>query len=87
MTKRIAKKIIQIPLEDDLLARIDETAEALDTSRAAFIREACRLRLKSLEAKKLDRRYVAGYRRIPEDTDWAETGGTLLSRILPQEEW
>ena len=87
MAKGAAKKIIQIPIEDDLLVRIDETAEALATSRAAFIREACRLRLKSLEAKKLDRRYVTGYCKIPEETTWAEAGATLLSQVWPEEEW
>ena len=87
MTKAAAKKIIQLPLDRNLLARIDETAEALETSRVAFIHEACRLHLQSLERKSLDRQYVAGYRRVPEETDWANTGSTLLSQILPQEEW
>jgi len=87
MAKGAAKKIIQIPIEDDLLERIDETAEAMATSRAAFIREACKLHLQSLDTKKLDRRYMAGYRKRPEKTDWAKTGATLLSQILPEEEW
>jgi len=87
MAKEAAKKIIHLPLDSNLLARIDETAEALETSRVAFIREACRLRLQSLERKRLDRQYVAGYRRVPEETDWANTGSTLLSHILPQEKW
>ncbi|MCZ6451518.1 MAG: hypothetical protein O6918_11755 [Deltaproteobacteria bacterium] len=87
MAKSRAKKIIQVPMEDDLLKYIDKTAGAVAESRAAFIREACRLRLKSLEARKLDRRYVEGYRRKPEDTAWAETGARLLSSVLPREKW
>jgi len=87
MAKEATKKVIQIPLESDLLERIDETAAAMATSRAAFIREACKLRLKSLATKKLDRRYAAGYQKRPEDTAWAETGAILLSQILPEEEW
>ena len=87
MTKSKVKKIIQVPIEDDLLERIDKTAEAVAESRAAFIRKACNLRLKSLEAGELDRQYVEGYRKKPEDTAWAETGARLLSRILPKEKW
>ena len=87
MAKSRAKKIIQVPMEGDLLKYIDKTAGAVAESRAAFIREACRLRLKSLEARKLDRRYVEGYRRKPEDTAWAETGARLLSSVLPREKW
>ena len=55
MAKSRAKKIIQVPMEDDLLKYIDKTAGAVAESRAAFIREACRQRLKSLEARELDR--------------------------------
>lgn len=87
MAKTGVKKIIQLPIESDLLVRIDETATALATSRTAFIHEACRLRVQSLATKNLDRRYVAGYRKIPEETQWAKTAATLLSQILPAEEW
>lgn len=81
------KKVIQVPIEDDLLERIDETAGVVAESRAAFIREACKLRLRSLKAQEMDRRYVEGYRKKPEDTSWAEAGAKLLSRMLAREKW
>ncbi len=87
MATNRAKKIIQVPIEEPLLSRIDETASAVSESRAAFIREACRLRLRNLEARELERRYVDGYRKKPEATAWAEVGAKLLSRILPEEKW
>ena len=87
MPRNRAKKIIQVPIEEDFLERIDATAGTVAESRAAFIREACRLRLRHLEARELDRRYVEGYRRKPEDTAWAETGAKLLSRLLSREKW
>jgi hypothetical protein len=87
MARRPTKKIIQIPIENDLLTRIDETVGRVAESRAAFIRDACRLRLKALEEGRLDRRYVDGYRRKPENTAWAKTTTRLLSRVLPQEKW
>jgi hypothetical protein len=87
MAKIKVKQIVQVPVEMDFLERIDETAGAVAESRAAFIREACRLRLKSLAAREMDRRYVEGYRRKPEDRAWAEVGAKLLSRVLPPERW
>ena len=87
MAKGAVRKVIQIPIENELLERIDKTVQALATSRAAFIREACTLRLQGLDTKKLNRRYIAGYRKYPEQTQWAETGAALLSQILLEEKW
>jgi metal-responsive CopG/Arc/MetJ family transcriptional regulator len=87
MAKSKAKKIIQVPIEDELLERIDATAGVVAESRAAFIREACKQRLKGLKAKELDRRYMEGYRKKPEELDWAETSVKLLSKRLPKEKW
>jgi hypothetical protein len=87
MAKRAPKKIIQVPIEDELLMGIDETVGRVAESRAAFIRDACRLRLKALERGRLDRQYVEGYRRKPEDTAWAQTTTRLLSRVLTRERW
>ena len=81
------KKIIQVPIEDALLERIDETAGVVAESRAAFIREACKLRLRSLEAKKLDRKYVVGYRKKPETTTWSKASAKLSSGVLSREKW
>ncbi len=87
MATRTTKKIIQVPIDDELLARIDETVGRVAESRAAFIREACRLRLQALEGGRLDRQYVDGYRRKPEDTAWARTTTRILSRVLAREKW
>ena len=87
MAKRMAKRIIQVPIEDKLLMRIDETVGRVAESRAAFIRDACRLRLKALEGDRLDREYLEGYRRKPEDPAWAKTTTRLLSGVLPREKW
>ena len=87
MAKSKAKKIIQVPIEDELLERIDATAGVVAESRAAFIQEACKQRLKSLKAKELDRRYTEGYRKKPEEQHWAETSVKLLSKRLTKEKW
>ncbi|MBI2347616.1 MAG: hypothetical protein HYV05_03065 [Deltaproteobacteria bacterium] len=87
MAKGRAKKIVQVPIEDELLEQIDTTAGVVAESRAAFIREACKQRLKSLETKELDRRYMEGYRKKPEELDWAETSVKLLAKRLAKEKW
>lgn len=87
MVTRSPKKIIQVPIEHELLVLIDETVGRVAESRAAFIRDACRLRLQALDRGRLDRQYVEGYRRKPEDTAWAKTTTALLSKVLPREKW
>ena len=87
MAKNKTKKIIQVPIEDDLLKRIDASANVVAESRAAFIREACQQRLKRLQARELDRLYMEGHRSQPEDLDWAESSAALLSKRLPKEKW
>jgi metal-responsive CopG/Arc/MetJ family transcriptional regulator len=87
MAIKRTKRIIQVPIEYDLLNRIDERARAAAESRAAFIREACKERLNNLEAKEPDRQYTEGYRKKPEDTRLADAAAEILSRALPKEEW
>ncbi|MGH7844152.1 MAG: hypothetical protein ACREQW_03110 [Candidatus Binatia bacterium] len=87
MARGKEKKVIQVPIEDELLKRIDATAGTVAESRAAFIREACKQRLKNLQAKELDRLYEEGYRKKPEDLDWADASVKLLSKRLPKEKW
>ena len=87
MAKSKSNKVIQVPMEEDLLNRIDATAGIVAESRAAFIREACQQRLKSLHAKELDRLYIEGHQNRPENLDWAQSSSRLLSKRLPKEKW
>jgi metal-responsive CopG/Arc/MetJ family transcriptional regulator len=87
MAKRKGKQIIQVPMEQELLKQIDATAGIVAESRAAFIREACQQRLKSLRAKELDRLYIEGHQSHPETLEWAENSAKLLSKRLPKEKW
>ena len=87
MAARTTKKVIQVPIDEELLARIDERVGRVAESRAAFIREACRWRLEALKGGQLDRQYVDGYRRKPEDLAWAKATTRLLAKVLPRERW
>lgn len=87
MAKSKSNKIIQVPMEEELLKQIDTTAGVVAESRAAFIREACQQRLRSLHTKELDRLYIEGHQNRPENLDWAQSSATLLSKRLPKEKW
>lgn len=87
MPKNKRNKIIQVPMEQELLKQIDASAGIVAESRAAFIREACQQRLKNLRAQELDRLYIEGHQSRPENLDWAESSAKLLSKRLPKEKW
>jgi hypothetical protein len=80
-------KIIQVPMEEELVKQIDATAGIVAESRAAFIREACQQRLKKLRANELDRLYIEGHQNRPENLDWAENSARLLSKRLRLDYW
>jgi hypothetical protein len=80
-------KIIQVPMDKKLLQAVNRKARAKKSTRAALIRTACEEYLRKLEEEELDRRYVEGYRRKPEDPAWGELGAKLAAEVWPQEDW
>ena len=86
-TKRSKKTVIQVPIEYELLANIDAAAGRVAESRAAFIRDACALRLKALAEEERDRQYEAAYRKRPEDAAWARMSARILAAKLAKDRW
>lgn len=86
-TRRVAAKVIQVPIDEDLLRQIDDAAGKLAESRAAYIRGACRRRLEREAVTALDRRYVEGYRTKPEERAWGVLGAKVLARRLEKDRW
>ena len=80
-------KIIQVPMDEELVARLDAHAEKAGRPRAEIIRAACLSHLKRLEEAELDRVYVEGYKRIPEDPALSETLAAMIGHVLPPENW
>lgn len=58
-------RVIQISIEEDLLANLDATEQVVERGRSAVIREAVRRWL----AHERERRIVDGYRRAYADGD------------------
>ena len=83
----MSKRVIQVPIDDDLLGALDEASRSEHRSRAQVIREACSDYLARRRVAILDRLYQEGYERIPEDSASGETQLALLGEILPEERW
>lgn len=83
----MGKSVIQVPMEADLVERLDYRARREAVSRAALIREACALYLRHLDADERERNYEEGYRRVPEAAPEAESLAWLAAAELPSEEW
>ncbi|MBI2886209.1 MAG: ribbon-helix-helix protein, CopG family [Chloroflexi bacterium] len=80
-------KIIQVPMDEELVAKLDARAEKAGRPRAEIIRAACRAHLRRLEEAEQEQAYIEGYRRIPEDPALAEAMASLAAQILPREAW
>ncbi len=84
----MANKIIQVPLDDELLKALNEISERRSQSRSALIREACRRYMKALEDEELDRQYEKGYKRFPEPASENEALLRLAAEAFdPDENW
>ncbi|MBI4287782.1 MAG: hypothetical protein HY671_05050 [Chloroflexi bacterium] len=83
----MAKRIIQVPVDDQLLQALEDESRKLNKTRSGLIRIACQYYLKLLEREKLDRLYQEGYERIPEETDVGETQLAMLGNVLEKESW
>jgi metal-responsive CopG/Arc/MetJ family transcriptional regulator len=58
-------RIVQMTLEEDLVARVDQAARKLRTSRSGFTRQALRLALQRLATLDEERRHRKGYEARP----------------------
>jgi metal-responsive CopG/Arc/MetJ family transcriptional regulator len=83
----VNKKVIQVPVNPDLLAELDRLAAKQSTPRAELIRQACRQFLKRQEQQELDILYRKGYQQTPETPQLAEAQLDLTSRVIAPEQW
>ncbi len=81
------KKIIQIPIDDELLTQLDDVSSTRDQSRSDLIREACQAYLYGIERDALEKQYQRGYQSIPEETSPGETQIRMVGYVLPKETW
>ncbi|MCJ7807309.1 MAG: ribbon-helix-helix protein, CopG family [Dehalococcoidia bacterium] len=83
----MAKKIIQVPVDEELLQALDHVSNKLHKARAAVIRQACKQYLRQMEQEELDKLYQQGYEKAPEEHEWGEAQINLATQILSKESW
>ena len=83
----MVKKVIQVPVDEELLSALDQTSRKQNKARAELIREACQCYLTQVESEELDRLYREGYERVPEEPELGESQLRQLAEILPEEKW
>ena len=83
----MAKKVIQVPVDEKLLIALDRTSRKKNKARAELVREACECFLAQVEAEELDLLYQHGYERVPELAEVGEAQTGLAAEILPREPW
>ena len=81
------KKVIQVPVDEELLKNLNSLSKKQSKTRSEVIREACVSYLARKKDEELDRIYREGYKRIPETTEIAEAQEAMLGEILPKESW
>ena len=67
-------RTVQMTLDAELIAAVDQAARQLGTNRSAFTRDALRSALRRLRERSLEEKQREGYRRKPvkrgEFSDW-----------------
>jgi len=83
----MAKKVIQVPVDAELLAALDKLSKKQRKARSELIRQACQRYLRQVEYEELDRLYQQGYERVPEEPELGEAQVALSGQVLPKESW
>lgn len=83
----MAKKVIQVPVDIELLAALDELSKRRCKTRSELIRRACQHYLREVENEEQDRLYQKGYEDRPEEPEIGETQAALTSQVLSRESW
>ncbi len=83
----MTKKVIQVPIDEELLKALDQLSEKQHQARSELIRQACRRYVRQAELEDLDRLYQQGYEKLPEESELGEVEEALAGQILPRELW
>jgi metal-responsive CopG/Arc/MetJ family transcriptional regulator len=67
MVDRMVRKQVLVQLDDELIARLDGAAKALDRNRSELIREALAAYLDAGREAAWDARTIRAYLEVPED--------------------
>jgi hypothetical protein len=80
---REKRKMIQVPVDTELLTALDRLSIKQRETMSEVIRQACRRFLLEVESE----RYKEGYEKLPEEPDEAIVQMTTTSEILSKDPW
>ena len=83
----MAKKVIQVPVDEVLLKELDSVSKKQQRARSELIRQACRHYLRQVEHEELDKLYKQGYEKIPEEAEIGEAQIAIAGEIVSGESW
>lgn len=83
----MVKKVIQVPVDEELLKDLDNLSKKQRKSRSELIRQACLRYLQQIEYEELDRLYQQGYKRIPEEPETGEIQIAMSGEFMSRESW
>ncbi len=83
----MAKKVIQVPVDEGLLKELDNMSKKQRKSRSELIRQACLRYLRDIEHQELDKLYQQGYGKIPEEPGTGETQVAISGEFMTKESW
>lgn len=83
----MVKKVIQVPVDEELLKGLDNLSKKQRKSRSELIRQACLRYLQQIEYEELDRLYQQGYKRIPEEPETGEIQIAMSGEFMSRESW
>ena len=83
----MVKKVIQVPVDQDLLNKLDSLSKKQRKARAELIREACLSYLERIREEEMDSIYRHGYMKIPEEQEAGKAQLIVSGEILSGEPW
>jgi len=83
----MTKKVIQVPVDEELLNVLNQLSLKQCKSRSELIRQACQRYLNQLESEELDQIYQQGYERFPEEPEMGKTQLALVGEVFSKESW
>ncbi len=81
----MAKKVIQVPVDQELLKKLDDLSGKQGKSRSELIRQACLQYLQNIEHKQLDDAYQLGYMKMPERPETSEAQIAVADKVTSGE--
>lgn len=80
----MARREVLVQLDDDLVARLDQLAAQLGTSRSELLRRGAAAVITAEDLAAADRELVAAYQRQPVDPTLVQSARRLAARTAPE---